>query len=627
MNNKRTVTLEEFCEGAKQLLALEASLNGEAVSTEWAKKIALWEMGLFRIVIMGEIKKGKSSFINALLGEEGLVPICTDVATSTIYKICYGPQLEYRVFFTKESQKNVLTIGKDEVEQYGTETGNPNNEKGVDFIQVLHPSPLLKSGMVILDTPGLGGVIKNHKEITYSCVPKADAVFIVTESDGAPLGVLEKSLIEDIKQVTSHIYFVQTKSNQAKENSVIMRARNLDILENECGFDKKEIKYFVVDSKQKLRADRKQDKQLLDESGFIPVANFLNQYIRPNVQRLIISKALSEIKPKVDFVANVLQDREQVYSNLTAEKKEQLKNEIEAAQFQLEQWEYEILPNLEHEFENNLLMLQEKVRTLLDTYSPQSELYNELVSAIGNVSDLSTLSEVLNQIRNGLCERFSEVSEEAQKTVIAGITTLLDNFCQQCSQNNNTLTVRNDINTVAYYTPIMSPTTDLCRFEMKGFEVVRNGFYGGSAGGAIGGVIGGTIGSIIPVVGTAVGATIGSCIGSIWGGSSSVKIAEQQNLNAAKNAAVASISSWMGANHRNLTNELTMLFSKVKLHSSSALKNVIRTMRKQMKDDLAILEKDAKTQIIDIECKKNDFQKQKSNFKKAVAMLGGDVNI
>ena len=43
-----------------------------------------FELGLFRLVVMGEIKKGKSSFINALLGEPNLLPTSDDIATSTV---------------------------------------------------------------------------------------------------------------------------------------------------------------------------------------------------------------------------------------------------------------------------------------------------------------------------------------------------------------------------------------------------------------------------------------------------------------------------------------------------------------------------------------------------------------
>ena len=61
--------------------------------------------GEFQVVVMGEIKKGKTSFINALFGEYDLLPTDSDVATSTVYKIKYGPTRKYTVIFKSESSE------------------------------------------------------------------------------------------------------------------------------------------------------------------------------------------------------------------------------------------------------------------------------------------------------------------------------------------------------------------------------------------------------------------------------------------------------------------------------------------------------------------------------------------
>ena len=198
-------------------LKLEEKLSGEKrVTPELEQQLKLWGAGIFRLVVMGEIKKGKSSFINAMLGVENLVPVSSNVATSTIFKIRYGKERGYRVHFTAESNKNVLDINETELTHYGTEDGNPANREQVDFIEVMCPSPLLKTGIVIIDTPGLGGLFKEHKKITYQYVPRADAVFFVTDSVESPIGELELEYLRDIRSITSHLYFVQTKSCAVK---------------------------------------------------------------------------------------------------------------------------------------------------------------------------------------------------------------------------------------------------------------------------------------------------------------------------------------------------------------------------------------------------------------------------
>ena len=130
-----------------------------------------FQLGVFRLVVMGEIKKGKSSFINALLGEQGLLPTKTDVATSTVYKVLYGPEKKLKVFFQPDidtgRRREPLEIREAELNDYGTEDGNPQNRKRVDFIGIEMPNPLLKEGLVLVDTPGVGGLFKAHRDITW----------------------------------------------------------------------------------------------------------------------------------------------------------------------------------------------------------------------------------------------------------------------------------------------------------------------------------------------------------------------------------------------------------------------------------------------------------------------------
>lgn len=111
--------------------------------------------------------------VNALLGKEDLVPTSADVVTSTQSKIHHSERLIYWVFFRREQERQPLGINPEEVELYGTEQGNPNNETGVDFIEIGVPAPLLQTGLVIFDTPGLGGILHEHRRITYEYMLKA----------------------------------------------------------------------------------------------------------------------------------------------------------------------------------------------------------------------------------------------------------------------------------------------------------------------------------------------------------------------------------------------------------------------------------------------------------------------
>ena len=70
-----------------QFLELAANLKERAAAERIQPALQQYRLGLFRLVVVGEIKKGKSPFINALLGAPGLLPTLSDVATSTVFKV------------------------------------------------------------------------------------------------------------------------------------------------------------------------------------------------------------------------------------------------------------------------------------------------------------------------------------------------------------------------------------------------------------------------------------------------------------------------------------------------------------------------------------------------------------
>jgi ribosome biogenesis GTPase A len=106
------------------------------------------------VACVGQFKRGKSTLLNALVGQEvlpsGVVPVTT---VPTILRS--GERLEARVR-TEAAEWQAIPAGA--VEEYVSEEKNPQNAKGVAAIEVFLPSPLLSTGMCLVDTPRLGSV-------------------------------------------------------------------------------------------------------------------------------------------------------------------------------------------------------------------------------------------------------------------------------------------------------------------------------------------------------------------------------------------------------------------------------------------------------------------------------------
>lgn len=105
----------------------------------------------FMFVIVGEVKSGKSSFINALLatGRE-ITKVAPQPMTDTIQQIVYG-----------ETEETV--------------TINPYLKK------IILPVEILRE-IAIVDTPGTNTIVEHHQEITERFIPASDLIVFVFEA-------------------------------------------------------------------------------------------------------------------------------------------------------------------------------------------------------------------------------------------------------------------------------------------------------------------------------------------------------------------------------------------------------------------------------------------------------------
>ena len=132
---------------------------------------------MLQLVVLGQFKRGKTTLINALLGAE-LLPTAIIPLTSIITVLQYGTREKVTVQLLYGRQQEITVR---ELADYVTEPGNPGNARGVDKVVIEYPSPYLRNGVQIIDTPGVGSVYRHNTDVAYEFVPKADAgIFVVT---------------------------------------------------------------------------------------------------------------------------------------------------------------------------------------------------------------------------------------------------------------------------------------------------------------------------------------------------------------------------------------------------------------------------------------------------------------
>ena len=112
----------------------------------------------FHLMVLGQFKRGKSTFINSIIGDT-LLPTSVIPLTSIVTLLKYGERESIEVIFEDGSQK---TIERKYLHQYVTERGNPSNRMGLRHVEISFPSAYLKDGVSIIDTPGVGSTFENE---------------------------------------------------------------------------------------------------------------------------------------------------------------------------------------------------------------------------------------------------------------------------------------------------------------------------------------------------------------------------------------------------------------------------------------------------------------------------------
>lgn len=97
---------------------------------------------------------------------------------------------------------------------YSDERQNPGNRRQAAIVDVALPSPILRDGLSLVDTPGLGSVHEANTEATRAFIPRIDVALIVVGPD-PPISGAELQLIDEAAREAGELLVVLNKADQA----------------------------------------------------------------------------------------------------------------------------------------------------------------------------------------------------------------------------------------------------------------------------------------------------------------------------------------------------------------------------------------------------------------------------
>ena len=191
--------------------------------------------GRFHLAVLGQFKRGKSTLLNALLGDD-LLP--TDILPVTaIPTYIKAGKLEVQVHFADQTETDIFTPEDKQalgafLRDYVTESGNPHNRRHVSRVEVSHPSSLLEQGVVLIDTPGIGSTFTHNTEVAHQILPQCDAALFLVSPD-PPITAVELEYLQQIKQRLPRTFYLLNKVDFLDEQDLLASLKFLsDQLEN-----------------------------------------------------------------------------------------------------------------------------------------------------------------------------------------------------------------------------------------------------------------------------------------------------------------------------------------------------------------------------------------------------------
>lgn len=201
--------------------------------------------GLFMLVVVGEFNAGKSTFLNALLGQaimlEGVTP-----TTDRITILTYGERAK-------------------------------DTDEGGFLLRREAPLPLLQE-VAFVDTPGTNAVMRRHQELTERFVPRADLVLFVTSAD-RPFTESERAFLELIASWGKKIVIVVNKLDILEGDEA--RRKVLDFVTVHAQETLGLIpQVFGISAKQAFRAKQAGDEAGVEASGLRELERFIAETLQ-----------------------------------------------------------------------------------------------------------------------------------------------------------------------------------------------------------------------------------------------------------------------------------------------------------------------------------------------------------
>ncbi|MGH3863470.1 dynamin family protein [Actinokineospora sp.] len=403
----------------EKLLALLREAEPE--SAQWVEEIRSRRKKKPSVVVVGETNRGKSSLVNALIETPGLSPVDADVATATYLIFGHADEWEARACYPGQLAPVPVDLGK-LINWVSAAHDLPDGELPPRYVEVDGPVPLLEK-LVLVDTPGVGGLDSVHGELAIEAAASATALLFVVDAS-APFTLGELNFLANIGERVETVVFALSKVDQYRGWRQVLEANQALLTAHAPRFAG--ATFHPVSSRMFEMAGKAPSPEaatmLKEKSGVVELQQALQTLLvgrsamlsEANTLRAL-SSALGELKVKLDNERRALTTGEAEAETLRA-RKEELTSERRSS---TKGWQVKLRSEIQrarlenaHEVSRQMRDLQSWFRQAIDTADREklAALPGQVDAAMQMVSGRISLSVStrLNQVADTvLSELFS----------------------------------------------------------------------------------------------------------------------------------------------------------------------------------------------------------------------------
>ncbi len=267
------------------------------------------QSGVFRLLVLGDMKRGKSTFLNALIGEN-LLPSDVNPCTAVLTILRFNQQKQVTVYFNDGKSPEVVDFETfkinytiDPQESKRLEHEQKQAFPDVDYAVIEYPLPLLEKGVEVVDSPGLNDT-EARNQLTLGYLNNCHAVlFVMSAIQQFTLG--ERRYLENyIKERGLTVFFLINAWDLIRETVIVPDDAEIQKEENKVrdfyrnnlweycqveGHNLYSDRVFEISARNALRRRLRDSSDTLEGTGFPEFIDSLNTFLTKE-------RAISELR-------------------------------------------------------------------------------------------------------------------------------------------------------------------------------------------------------------------------------------------------------------------------------------------------------------------------------------------